>query len=56
MRLAKYTILMIISTILYLGCSSSAESWFEEAKARMKKGDLITAREAMEKALEKNPG
>jgi tetratricopeptide (TPR) repeat protein len=56
MRLANYIILIIISNILYLGCSSSAESWYEEAKARMKKGDLITAREAIEKALEKNPG
>lgn len=56
MRLAHYIILFIISSILALGCSSSAESWFEEAKARMKKGDLITAREAVEKALEKNPG
>ena len=56
MRLGNYIILFIISNILYLGCSSSAESWLEEAKARMKKGDLITAREAIEKALEKNPG
>ena len=56
MRLANYVILIIISNILYLGCSSSSESWYEEAKARMKKGDLITAREAIEKALEKNPG
>ena len=56
MRIASYIILFIISSILSIGCSSSAESWFEEAKARMKKGDLITAREAVEKALEKNPG
>jgi len=56
MRIASYIILFIISSILSLGCSSSAESWFEEAKTRMKKGDLITAREAVEKALEKNPG
>ena len=52
MRLANYVILIIISNILYLGCSSSSESWYEEAKARMKKGDLITAREAIEKALQ----
>ena len=56
MRIASHIILFIISSILSIGCSSSAESWFEEAKARMKKGDLITAREAVEKALEKNPG
>lgn len=56
MRFAHYIILFIISNILSLGCSSSAESWFEQAKARMKKGDLITAREAIEKALDKNPG
>lgn len=56
MRLAHYIILFIISSILTLGCSSSAESWFEEAKARMGKGDLITARAAIQKAIEKNPG
>ena len=56
MSIASHIILSIISSILSIGCSSSAESWFEEAKARMKKGDLITAREAVEKALEKNPG
>ena len=56
MRLSHYIFLIIISYIITLGCSSSADSWYEEAKSRMKKGDLITAREAIEKALEKNPG
>lgn len=56
MRLVQFIILFTISSILSLGCSSSAESWLEEAKSRMKKGDLITAREAIEKALSKNPG
>ena len=56
MRSAYSIILFLLVNILYLSCSSSAESWYEEAKTRMKKGDLITAREAVEKALEKNPG
>jgi tetratricopeptide (TPR) repeat protein len=56
MRLAQYIFLFLLANVLSLGCSSSAESWFEAAKARMKKGDLITAREAVEKALVKNPG
>jgi Tfp pilus assembly protein PilF len=41
---------------LATACSSDAESWFEEAKARLQNGETLSAKEAIKKALEKNPG
>jgi len=37
-------------------CSTSGEAWLEEAKTRFGKGESVSAKEALEKALEKNPG
>jgi tetratricopeptide (TPR) repeat protein len=52
----KKTFLFLISIFTFLACSSSSDAWLVEAKTRLKKGELISAKEAIEKALEKNPG
>ncbi len=43
-------------SLLLLACSSDADSWLQEAKSRLQKGETVSAKEAIKKALEKNPG
>ena len=33
-------------------CSTSGEAWLDEAKARLKKGETVSAKEALQKAIE----
>ncbi len=47
---------LLVSCVFLLSCSSSADSWLEEAKNRLKKGESVSAKEAIKKALEANPG
>ena len=43
-------------SLFLLACSSDADSWLQEAKSRLQKGETVSAKEAIKKALEKNPG
>ncbi len=47
---------LVCFSLLVLACSSDAETWLQEAKNRLQKGESISAKEAIKKALEKNPG
>lgn len=47
---------LLFSILLFFQCSSSEETWLNEAKSRLGKGELKPALEAVNKALEKNPG
>lgn len=49
-------IYFILLCILTLSCSSDADSWLEEAKKRLKAGETVSAKEAIKKAIDKNPG
>ncbi|MFM2442645.1 MAG: hypothetical protein RL449_1287, partial [Bacteroidota bacterium] len=51
----KKTILFL-SLFITWACSTSGEAWLEEAKARLQKGEAVSAKEALQKAIEKNPG
>jgi Tfp pilus assembly protein PilF len=46
----------ILFSLLTLSCSSDADSWLEGAKKRLKAGETVSAKEAIKKAIEKNPG
>ncbi len=46
----------ILLCILSISCSSDADSWLEEAKKRLKAGENVSAKEAIQKAIDKNPG
>jgi len=50
--------LTIIFTVFFImnGCNSSSDAWISEAKNRLKKNEILSAKEAVEKALQKNPG
>ena len=56
MQQLKKNFLFILYAFLALQCSNSADAWLEQAKERLKKGEFISARESIEKAIEKNPG
>jgi Tfp pilus assembly protein PilF len=56
MQQLKKNFLFILCAFLAWQCSNSADAWLEQAKERLKKGELISARESIEKAIEKNPG
>jgi tetratricopeptide (TPR) repeat protein len=52
----KNSTLIFTSILLFFACDSSSDAWLIEAKSRLKKGELVSAKEAIEKSLEKNPG
>lgn len=52
----KNNFFFLITFLTMAACSSSSDAWLEEAKSRLKKGELISAKEAIDKSLEKNPG
>jgi tetratricopeptide (TPR) repeat protein len=52
----KKIIGILISLFLFSQCKSSDETWLNEAKIRLEKGELKSALDACNKALEKNPG
>lgn len=47
---------LILFVLTLCQCSSSDETWLEEAKNRLNKKELKPALDAVNKALEKNPG
>ena len=47
---------LILLSFLTFSCSSDADSWLEEAKKRLKAGETVSAKEAIQKAITKNPG
>ena len=47
---------LLISAFLLFQCNSSEETWLNEAKTRLEKGELKPALDAINKALDKNPG
>jgi len=49
-------LILLISLCIAWACSTSGEAWLDEAKARLKKGETVSAKEALQKAIEKNPG
>lgn len=48
--------ILLVSLAFAWACSTSGEAWLDEAKARLKKGETVSAKEALQKAIEKNPG
>mgnify|MGYP000185384220 CR=1 FL=1 len=48
--------ILYLSLLFVWACSTSGEAWLEEAKTRLQKGETVSAKEALQKAIEKNPG
>ena len=52
----KHLSIICILFFFLIGCDSSSDAWVTEAKTRLKKNEIISAKDAIEKALQKNPG